>query len=669
MTNRLAQTTSTYLLQHADNPVDWYPWSEEAWQRAKREDKPVLVSIGYSSCHWCHVMEHESFADPGTAALMNERLVCIKVDREERPDVDQIYMDAVVQLTGQGGWPLNAFCTPAGLPFFAGTYFPPERAYGRPSWREIVSAIDQAYTEKRDEVVQQAEQIIEALQKRLEFPPEQRAGSRELAAFVNELMQRADTQFGGFGSAPKFPTATNLEALLLAENLRVSASGALDHLLETLKRIARGGIYDQLGGGFHRYSTDARWLVPHFEKMLYDQGQLLRVYAEALRMSPDTDLLWPIEETIAYLEREMRSEQGGFFASQDADSEGEEGKFYVWNIPEIEAVLDKQEALDFCEAYNVTPHGTFEQSGSSVLEHALAGDRPRFAAARARLLAERSERIAPATDRKQIASWIAYAASGMATAAGHLDRPEWLRSAERAVDFLLEEMRGPDRSMLRIHDGTQARVAAFLDDYAALLGALLDLTRAGSDLRYLEAAIETADALVKRFYDPERRDLFFCAADDTTLAYRPKSDSDGATPGAAGLAALGLVRCAELTGRDDLRAVAQDIIDAQSALAQRAPAATPTLLRAAALLEQGLGLGLILYPQNAEAARELASAARGLLGAEDLVLCVDPKAPPGWLAPSWLEGRDCKNAVATAYICRGHACSLPATEPDQLRLP
>ena len=669
MPNRLAQTTSAYLLQHADNPVDWYPWGEEAWQRAKDEDKPVLISIGYSSCHWCHVMEHESFANPAVAELMNERLVCIKVDREERPDVDQIYMDAVVQLTGQGGWPLNAFCTPAGLPFFAGTYFPPERAHGRPSWRELVDSIDQAYREKRGEVIAQSEKIMEALQQRLDFPPEERVGLLELQAFAQELMNRADEHFGGFGSAPKFPTATNLEAMLLAQNLRVSAPGAFDHLLKTLTRISRGGIYDQLGGGFHRYSTDARWLVPHFEKMLYDQGQLLRVYAEAFRMSPDTDLAWPIAETIAYLEREMQSAQGGFYASQDADSEGEEGKFYVWNISEVEAVLGTREALDFCEAYNVTPNGTFENSGSSVLEHALAGERPRFADARARLLGIRGERIAPATDRKQISSWIAYTAGGIATAAGHLDRQDWLRTAERAADFLLGEMQDADAGLLRIHDGDQARVPAFLDDYAGVLCALLDLVRAGAASHYAEHAVLVADALVQRFYDRDKRDVFFCAADDATLAYRPKSDSDGATPGAAGLAALGLVRCAELSGRDDLRSVAANIIEAQSALARRAPAAVPTLLRAAALLESGLGLGLILHPSDPESAQELARSARRLLGAEDLVVCVDRAAPPKWLGSEWLEGRDCDAGRATAYICRGRVCSLAETEASKLRLP
>ena len=669
MPNRLADETSAYLQQHRGNPVDWYAWGAEAWERARREDRPVLVSIGYSSCHWCHVMERESFENPEVAALMNERLVCIKVDREERPDVDQIYMDTVVRLTGQGGWPLNMFCTPDGRPFFGGTYFPPTRAHGRPSWTETVDAVARAYREQRTDVESQASRIVEALEARPELPPSGPPGRAELTALVAELMQRADPSHGGFGEAPKFPTPTNLEAILYACGQRAAVTAASEHVLLTCKRMARGGIFDQLGGGFHRYSTDARWLVPHFEKMLYDEGQLLRVYAEAYRQSGDPELVWPVEETIGWLEREMRSPAGGFYASQDADSEGEEGKFYVWDPAEVEAVLGEEDGTAFCQAYGVAPGGSFERTGKSVLEHALAGERPRFAEARARLFEARAKRVPPPTDEKQITAWIAYAVGGLATCAATFDRPQWLEAAASAADFLLDRMRDPERGLLRIYDGERARVPAFLDDHAALLCALLDLHRAGAADRYAEAALELALEIRERFFDPERGDFFFTPAGDDTLVVRPASDSDGATPAANGLATLGLVRAAELSGRAELRETARVVLETHAPVIRRVPAAAPTLLRAAALLETGMGVGLVLGDPSDDRARALARRARQLLSCEDAVVLARPDAPPAWLAPAWLEGRTARNGAPTAYLCRGRVCSLPAQTSDELALP
>ncbi len=669
MPNRLTRETSVYLQQHKDNPVDWHPWGEEAFARARQEDKPVLVSIGYSSCHWCHVMERESFEDPEVAAQMNQRLVCIKVDREERPDVDQIYMDAVVRLTGQGGWPLNMFCTPDGRPYYGGTYFPPQRAHGRPSWLEVVDAATRSYREQGAEVEEQASRIMEVLSARPELPRGGRADRSALSALVHELMRRADPAYGGFGSAPKFPTPTNLEAILYATAQNVGTAGAREHVLLTCKRMARGGLFDQLGGGFHRYSTDAQWLVPHFEKMLYDQGQLLRVYAEAYRQTGEAELAWPIEETIAWLEREMRSPEGGFDASQDADSEGEEGKYYVWNRAEVEAVLGPEDGAAFCDAYGVVPGGTFERTGKSVLEHSLAVERPRFAESRARLLAARSERIAPATDRKHVTSWIAYTAGGIATCAAAFDRADWLAAACRAADFLLERMRDPERGLLRIWDGKTASVPAFLDDHAALLCALLDLQRAGADDRYLDEALEVAAAIRTGFFSPEKADLFFAREGDATLVYRPSSDSDGATPAANGLATLGLVRLAELTGRAELRKLVDAVLETQGPMAQHLPAAAPTLLRAGALRETGLGLALVLGDPDDPRTLALARRGRELLTSEDAVVIAHPGNPPGWLAPEWLEGRDLVDGAPTAYLCLGRVCSLPATSADELALP
>jgi uncharacterized protein YyaL (SSP411 family) len=666
--NRLAAETSAYLQQHADNPVDWYPWGEEPWQRARAENRPVLVSIGYSSCHWCHVMERESFENEETARLMNEHLICIKVDREERPDVDQIYMDAITRMAGQGGWPLNVFCTPRGQPFHGGTYFPPQAMYGRPSWSDVILAVARTWKEDSGQVEERAQQVMQAL----EAPPAVAEGGQvgvaTLHALCRQLMQNADRQHGGFGGAPKFPTPTNLEAVLAASNLHAAGGDTLEHLVFSLKRMARGGIYDQLGGGFHRYSTDASWLVPHFEKMLYDNGQLLRVYAEAYRQTGDLELRWPVEETIDWLEREMREPSGGFFASQDADSEGEEGRFFVWNPQEIEEVLGAEAGREFCDAYGVLPHGNFERTGSSVLAHVFAGERARMREQRQRLLAARRERVAPETDRKKICAWIGYAIGGLATAGAAMRREDWLDAAARAADFALGEMSDEGRNLKRIHAGQQARIPAFLDDHAGLLCGLLDLHRAGGEDRYLEACLHVAEAITTRFYDASARDFFFAPGDDATLVMRPHSDPDGATPGAAGLATLGLARLAGITGRRDIREVVDAILETHGPLAAHYPLHLPTLVRTAALIEAGAGLGLILGEREDPRAGALAARARELLGPEDAVVMASPNTPPKWLAPEWLEGRTLVENQPTAYLCRGTACSLPARRPEELRL-
>ncbi len=453
MPNRLAEESSAYLRQHRNNPVDWHPWSEAAFERARRENRPVLVSIGYSSCHWCHVMERESFEDPEIAKLMNESFVCIKVDREERPDVDQIYMETVMRLTGAGGWPLNVFCTPNGRPFYGGTYFPPESRHQRASWPDVLRAVARAYHDQPDQVEAQAAQILDAL--RVQPDPGGSAelpGRATLSQLCVQLMQRADAAHGGFGNAPKFPTPTNLEAILLAGSHSLPDAGALEHVVFSLKRMARGGIYDQLGGGFHRYSTDAHWLVPHFEKMLYDQGQLLRVYAEAFRQTRDPELAWPVEESIAFLERELRSPEGGFYASQDADSEGEEGRYYVWSPDEVEAVLGSERGPEFVQAYGVSAGGNFERTGKSVLAHVLAGERARFRNERQLLLEARAQRIAPDTDSKIVASWVGYTISGLATAGAAFERADWVAAAARTADFVLERITDTASGIMRVWD-------------------------------------------------------------------------------------------------------------------------------------------------------------------------------------------------------------------------
>jgi uncharacterized protein len=669
MANRLAGESSAYLRQHAHNPVDWYPWGDEAWERARRENKPVLVSIGYSSCHWCHVMERESFEDPNVARLMSDSLIAIKVDREERPDVDQIYMEAVQRMTGSGGWPLNMFCTPDGRPFMGGTYFPPRRMHNRPSFAEVVLAVARAWRDQREEVDKAAAEVLASLGARPEVTAPDPVGKESLSVLVRQMMARADRRHGGFGAAPKFPTATNLEAVLAAAQLGVARGDALEHLVFSLEKMARGGIFDQLGGGFHRYSTDEFWLVPHFEKMLYDNGQLLRVYAEAFRQTGDDKLRWPVEETVTWLEREMRDPAGGFYASQDADSEGEEGRFFVWSPDEIRSVLGAEAGDELAAAYGVEAGGNFEHSGKSVLAHGLAGDRPRFAEARQKLFEARRARVAPATDKKNVCSWIGYAIGGLALAGAVHGRPEWIAGAARAADFALTRLSQNGRGLLRIYESGEAKIPAFLDDYAALLGGLLDLVRAGGGERYLESALVVADELRARFFDAKTGELFFTPGSDGTLVVRLSSDSDGATPAASGLAVLALLRLASLTGRAEYAQIVDAVIAREGPVASRAPMVLPTLVRAAALREAELGVAIILGAPDDARTQALAARARSLLGPEDAVVVVTPGAPPAWLSPEWLEGRAQRGNAPTAYLCRGRVCSLPANEPGELRLP
>ncbi|MGH0038200.1 MAG: thioredoxin domain-containing protein [Myxococcota bacterium] len=667
--NHLGDEASAYLRQHRDNPVHWIPWSPEALETARRADRPLLVSIGYSACHWCHVMAHESFEDPETAALMNQWFVNVKVDREERPDVDQIYMDTVVRLTGHGGWPLTVFCTPDGRPFYAGTYFPPEPRHGLPSFRQLLSRIALAWQSQRDEIEHNAGQILEALAARPDGVAERLPDAATVALGARQVMQGADRENGGFGTGPKFPTPTNLEFLLASLDFLEIGAGreVLQHVLLTCQEMARRGLYDHLGGGFHRYCVDGHWTIPHFEKMLYDQGLLLRVYAEAWRRSgaESDDLVWPIRETAGYLEREMRGPEGAFYASQDADSEGEEGRFYVWTPEQIEERLgDGAEA--FAEAYSVSRRGNFENGTTHLVDRARA-PRERFAAERAKLLSARSARIAPATDPKRVASWNGYAISGLARAGSLLGDDAMVDAAARAAGFVLESMRDDRGRLLRVYDAGVARVTGFLDDHAALLDACLELHRAGAGDRFLGAAVELGDAIASRFYDASEGDFFLTPADGEPLAHRPRSDHDGATPHATGLAVLGLVRLAALGERPDQEAIALSVLRSHALFLEKSPHAFPTLLRAVALRARGLSVAVIVGEAGAPATLALARRARRVLAPEDAVVVAAPGAPaPEGLAGSWLEGREPERGLATAYVCRGRECSLPVHDPAEL---
>jgi uncharacterized protein YyaL (SSP411 family) len=666
-TNRLAGETSAYLRQHMHNPVDWYPWGPEALERARREDRPLLVSIGYSACHWCHVMERESFEDPGTAALMNRLYVSVKVDREERPDVDQLYMDALMRLAGHGGWPLTVFCTPGGRPFHAGTYFPPEPRQGMPAFRQVLEAAARAYASDRTRVDEQARRLLAALRERPRGVAGELPGVHTLAASARAILASADHEHGGFGGGPKFPTPTHLDALLAALDVLPAQEGAevLSFVVHTCREMSRRGLYDHLGGGFHRYCVDGHWGVPHFEKMLYDQGLLLRSYAETWRRTgcADSDLLWPLHETFAWLEREMLGSEGGYYASQDADSEGVEGKFYVWTPDELREALGAERAERFAGAYGVHAAGNFED-GTTVLWDVARDAREAYASERRDLLARRAQRIPPGTDRKRVASWNAFAVSGLALAGSLCEEPAMLERARSTADFVLERLVDEHDRPLRIFNEGRAHTSAFLDDVAGMLTALLDLHRAGAEPRHLVAALRVADDLVERFFDPTAGDFFLTPSDGEILAERPRTDQDGATPHSSGLAVLGLLRAATLSGQEPLRKVVETVLRTHAFVLERAPGAFPTLARAAAWLEQSLSVAVVVGRADDPSRAALAQRARRVLAPEEAVVVVDPSDPlPAGLDPAWLEGR-LGVEVATAYVCRGVECSLPIRHPD-----
>ena len=588
------------------NPVDWYPWGREALDRAAADDKPLLVSIGYSACHWCHVMERESFEDPATAAQMNEFFVCIKVDREERPDLDQIYMDAVMRMQGHGGWPLTAFCKPTGEPFFGGTYFPPVPRQGMPAFRQVLAGVADAYANRRAEVETAVDQIVKALDAPVSDGGGEAPGAKSVVQAARALLRGADREHGGFGSAPKFPTPTYLDLLLAAADSLPpdEAKDAISHVAFSCREMARGGVYDHVGGGFHRYAVDAHWGVPHFEKMLYDQGQLLRVYAETWRRTGQSDdaLIWPIRETVDFLRREMGAPDGGFYASLDADSEGEEGKFYAWKPDEIVRALGEERAAAFNAAYGVTPAGNFD-GATTVLRETTADPRSRFAEDREALRQARSARIAPGTDRKRLAAWNSMLISGLARAGSLLQDDEMLEDAAATADFVLEKLIDDDGRLLRTYDLGRARVPAFLDDLAGMLEACLDLQRAGADERFFSAALRCADDIATRFFDADASDLFLTPSDGEPLVVRPRSDHDGATPHSAGLGAMGLLRAGAIAGRNDLREIADRVLRTHATRLEHSPEALPTFARAALAAERGISVAVIVGDPKDDATR------------------------------------------------------------------
>ncbi|HYB28092.1 MAG TPA: thioredoxin domain-containing protein [Solirubrobacteraceae bacterium] len=648
MANRLAAESSPYLRQHKDNPVDWYPWGEEALRRARDEDRPLLVSIGYSACHWCHVMAHESFEDPAIAAIMNERFVCAKVDREERPDVDAICMEACQAMTGQGGWPLNAFLTPEGVPFYAGTYFPPEPRHGLPSWRMVLDGVAEAWANRREEIREQGGRIVQALSASQRIEPSAEPIRDELLRqAVDSLRASYDQVNGGFGGAPKFPPASVIEFLL--------ARGEREMSLGTLAAMARGGIYDQVGGGFARYSVDATWTVPHFEKMLYDNALLARAYLHGWQVSGEERFQRVCRETLDWALREMRGPEGGFCSALDADSEGVEGKFYVWTEAEIRDALGSDAladaALDYFRPRRFEHGLILEARGPEPPPEVLAE-------IKARLLSVRSGRARPGLDDKRLTSWNALMIAALAEAGAVLDRSEYLDAAARCASFVLSELRDADGRLLRTWKDGRGRIPAYLEDHAFLLEALVGCYEASGEPRWFAEAVGLADTMIERFSDPGRGGFFTTASDHESLAARRKDLEDTPIPSGNSAAALGLLRLGLLTGEGSYERHALGVLRLLSGLAARHPHAFGHLLQAADLYLAPAKEVAIVGPEPE--AGELVRVVRGAYRPHLVLAAGAADGVP------LLQGREPVDGHAAAYVCEHFVCQAPVTSPEAL---
>jgi uncharacterized protein YyaL (SSP411 family) len=654
MANALARETSPYLLQHRDNPVDWLPWGEEAHRRAREQDRPLLVSIGYSACHWCHVMERESFENDEIAALMNERFVCVKVDREERPDVDALYMEAVQGMTGQGGWPLNIFLTPEQVPFYGGTYFPPAPrvGLGMPTWPQVLTAVADAWEQRRDEIRARGDEMAARLGGGAALrPSEQPFDPATLDTAMQGLRSQFDSVNAGFGDAPKFPPHATLLFLLARAETTMS--------VQTLRSMASGGIYDQVGGGFARYTVDAQWTVPHFEKMLYDNALLARAYLRGWQRTGDPLLRRTCEETLEWALREMRGPEGGFFSALDADSEGVEGKFYVWSLDELRDALgaDAPVAITWLGA---SEQGNFE--GANILES--RGPEPEPAVRRrirARLLELRAQRVWPGLDDKRLTAWNALMIAALAEAGGALEREDLLEAARGAADFVLRELRDPEGRLLRTWKDGEAKYAAYLEDHAFLLEALLALYEATFEARWFTEARALADTIVSRFADPDSGGFFSTADDHERLVARRKDLEDAPIPSGASSAALGLLRLGALTGEHAYVEQADGVLRLLHELAPRHPQAFGYLLTALDFRLAAVREVALVGPPGERATLE--RVVRG--GHRPHVVLAGGEDGGGSTVPL-LEGRTPVDGRAAAYVCEGFACRAPVTEPETL---
>ena len=671
--NRLAGETSPYLLQHAHNPVEWYPWGDEAFARARSEDKPILLSIGYSACHWCHVMERECFDDPAIAALMNELFVSIKVDREERPDVDDVYMKAVQVLIGRGGWPLTAFLTPDRQPFHGGTYFPPTDRHGLPGFPRVLRAVARAYHEKPDDVARATRDIVAGVD-RLEGDdtPAGELDPSLPARAAAALLRHVDDVNGGIGNAPKFPH-TQVFQLLLRQYVATGRTELLDAVGLTCGKMAAGGMYDHVGGGFHRYSVDEQWLVPHFEKMLYDNAQLPRLYLDAYQVTGDTGFRRVVEDTLDYVCRDMRDDGGGFYSATDADSEGEEGKFFVWTPAEVAAAVPARDAELVCRYWDITSQGNFE--GHSIAHPtasldgiaAAFGRRPdeveaALARARESLRTARSGRVPPLRDEKIITSWNALMISALAEGGRVLGVGRYLNAAVQAADFLWSKLRHDGR-LRHVWARGIAKQLAFLDDHAFLAAACLDLYEATAERHHLDRARQIVALLDSHFHDDARGGYFFTPSDGEALITRSKSGADGALPSGNAVAALVHLRLHALTGEDAHRARAEELLRIYHGPASEQPFAYATYLEALERHTQGsVEVVLVGRPDDGRLGA-LWDVVRATYLPHRVLVRV---APDEVDTPMPARDRPARDGHPTAYVCRGFTCSAPTTEPAEL---
>jgi uncharacterized protein len=676
-TNRLATETSPYLQQHAHNPVDWYPWGTEALERAKKESRPIFLSIGYSACHWCHVMERESFEDAETAKIMNEHFVNIKVDREERQDLDNIYMSAVQLMTQRGGWPMSVFLTPDLEPFYGGTYFPPEDRMGLPSFKRILLGVSQAWKSRREEVSKSAKDLVTAL--------EQMSGSQsESAALTLDLIDNAadaakkvfDSEFGGLGSAPKFFHTMDLR-VCLRHWRRTGDKDSLHVVRHTLENWARGGIYDHVGGGFHRYSTDQMWLVPHFEKMLYDNALVPQIYLEAYQATHDLDLARIARETLDYVSKEMTSPEGGFYSTQDADSEGEEGKFYVWKKEELEKVLDPELAEHVTKIFNVSEHGNWEhtnilnrtQSWSQTAAQLGTDEKTLedwIALARRKLFAARSKRVEPFKDTKIIVAWNGLMIDTLAQASQVLGDSHYLEMARRSAGFLMERLWDSKTRSLRhsFKDG-KSQFSAYLDDYAAFVNGLVTLYEASFDRYWLDCAEEIGKVMIEQFWDEKTGTFFYTSKDHEKLVIRPRDSHDGATPSGSALAALALIRLGRLFDQNTYLKKAERLLQSHGKMMKMIPSAAGQFLVALEMLINK-PLELVFVPNGTDTKPSL----------EDFLHTTHENFVPNKVLALYsnkqpehplFKGRKPVDNKTTVYVCESFSCREPITSPEKLK--
>jgi len=682
--NRLINEKSPYLLQHADNPVDWYPWNDEAFERAREMDKPIFLSIGYSTCHWCHVMAHESFEDYEIAQLLNESFVPIKVDREERPDIDQIYMSVCQMLTGSGGWPLTIIMTPEREPFFAGTYFPKQSAHGRIGMNELIPRVAHIWANEREEVRKARSRIQEALNEIAPTPSKFVINDALLTRAYQQLESEFDPEYGGFGSAPKFPTPHRM-TFLLRHWQRTGEPNALRIVKTTLDAMARGGIRDHVGSGFHRYSTDREWLLPHFEKMLYDQALLLIAYSEAYLVTGDSQFAEIADEIVSYVERELTSPEGGFYSAEDADSEGVEGKFYIWTKAEIKEILGEDADL-FCQVYGITSEGNFleeatrERTGANIPHLSVALDEmaeeldmrideleEKLDMMRQSLFDARETRIRPHRDDKILTDWNGLMIAALAIASRALGKSQYVETAITASEFIERELVDSDGKLLHRYRDSEAGIDAFLDDYAFCIWGLLELYQSTFDTRYLSRALELSEIVIDDYWDSENAGFYFSPDSSRDLIMRMKESYDGAMPSGNSVMMSVLIKLSHLTARSEFAEKAQQLAVALGERVEQVPASHAQLLN-------GIGLALgptselvIVGDPNDSSTQAMLSILKSKFLPNTVTLFIDPQNRDlvAEMAP-FTQSMEMLNNKSTAYVCVNHTCDLPTTDPKHM---